>query len=126
MVLGMLLTLETLRYVVVGGGSWLVVCRSPFLYASIVPLPYNYCQWTVTFVYNYFTTTTVLSLWYIVFRDFTEMTVATTKKPRTIYLPEELADKAKRLADAEGRSVNNLIEQLLKSAVAKAEEDGRI
>jgi hypothetical protein len=54
------------------------------------------------------------------------MAVATNKKPRTVYLPEDLENKVKKLADVEGRSVNNLIEFLLRNAVSKAEEEGRI
>lgn len=50
----------------------------------------------------------------------------TTKKKLSLYLDETLKLETEKLAKAESRSVNNLIEVLLKEAISKAKEEGKI
>jgi hypothetical protein len=54
------------------------------------------------------------------------MSVATDKRKVSAYLDEDVKDKADRLAKLESRSLSSLIEVLLKEAIRKAEEDGRL
>jgi predicted transcriptional regulator len=54
------------------------------------------------------------------------MTVATDKRKVSAYLPDDLKEDADKLAEAESRSLSNLIEVLLKQAVEKAKAEGRI
>lgn len=50
----------------------------------------------------------------------------TEKANITAYVDEDLKRKVELLAAAESRSISNLVEVLLKNAVAKAERDGVI
>lgn len=54
------------------------------------------------------------------------MTVATDKRKVSAYLEEEIKEKADRLAKLESRSLSSLIEVLLKDAIRKAEDEGRL
>ena len=54
------------------------------------------------------------------------MTLATDKRKVSAYLEESVKDKADRLARLESRSLSSLIEILLKEAIRRAEEDGRL
>jgi hypothetical protein len=50
-----------------------------------------------------------------------------TKKPKlSLYVDEELVDEVKKLAKSENRSVNNLIETMLRDKVLKAKQEGKI
>ena len=50
-----------------------------------------------------------------------------TKKPRVVtYLDEELKARAEKVAEYQGRSLSNYIEQLVKADVARAEAAGEI
>ncbi len=54
------------------------------------------------------------------------MAVATDKRKVSAYLDEEVKEKAERLAKLESRSLSSLIEILLKEAIRKAEEEGKL
>ena len=54
------------------------------------------------------------------------MTVATEKTKISAYLEQAVKDDADRLAKLESRSLSSLIEILLKEAIRKAKEDGRL
>ncbi|MBD3886554.1 hypothetical protein IFO70_33310 [Phormidium tenue FACHB-886] len=54
------------------------------------------------------------------------MSVATDKRKISAYLDESVKDDAERLAKAESRSLSSLIEILLKEAIRKAKDEGRL
>jgi hypothetical protein len=54
------------------------------------------------------------------------MVLVTDKKKVSTYLEEGLKQDAEKLAALESRSLNNLIEVLLKAAVDKAKAEGRL
>lgn len=54
------------------------------------------------------------------------MAVATDKRKISAYLDSDVLDEAQKLAKLESRSLSSLVEVLLKEAIRKAKQEGKL
>jgi hypothetical protein len=52
--------------------------------------------------------------------------MTTGKKKVTVYLPDQIYDDAWKLAEVESRTMSNMVEVLIKRAIAQAKSEGLI
>lgn len=56
----------------------------------------------------------------------TGLNVATDKEKLMVYIDKDVKEGLRQLADLDGRSMSNFVEQMIKTAVEQARQSGKI